>query len=51
MILSIDIRVYFDNYSNFSKMVGEDQTFVEGASINTSPLFVRENDLFWKVRM
>jgi len=32
-------------------MVGQNQTFAEGASINKPPLFTSENDPFWKVRM
>jgi len=32
-------------------MVGQNQTFAEGASINRPPLFTGENYPFWKVRM
>jgi len=32
-------------------MVGQNQTFAEGASINRPPLFTGKNDPFWKVRM
>jgi len=32
-------------------MVGQNQTFVQGASINRPPLFTGENDPFWKVKM
>jgi len=32
-------------------MVGQNQTFTEGASINRPPLFTGENYPFWKVRM
>ena len=32
-------------------MVGQNQIFVEGASINRPPLFTGENYPFWKVRM
>jgi len=49
-IPTIGIRACFDSYSNFSKMVGQNQTFVEGASINRPPLFTSENYPFWKVR-
>jgi len=35
----------------FSKMVGQNQAFVEDVSINRPPLFVEENDHFWKVRL
>ena len=32
-------------------MVGQNQTFAEGASINIPPLFTVENYPFWKNRM
>jgi len=32
-------------------MVGSNQTFAKGASINRPPLFTGENYPFWKVRM
>jgi len=32
-------------------MVGSNQSFAEGASINRPPLFIDENYPFWKVRM
>jgi len=32
-------------------MVGQNQTFAEGASINKPPLFTGENYPFWKARM
>ena len=32
-------------------MVGQNQNFAEGASINKPPLFTGENYPFWKVRM
>jgi len=32
-------------------MVGSNQTFVEGASMNRPPLFIGENYPFWKVKM
>ena len=32
-------------------MVGQNQSFAEGASINRRPLFTGENYPFWKVRM
>ena len=32
-------------------MVGQNQTFAEGVSINRPPLFTGENYPFWKVRM
>ena len=32
-------------------MVGQNQTFAEGASINRPPLFTGENYPFWKIRM
>jgi len=32
-------------------MVGQNQIFIEGASINRLPSFVNENYPFWKVRM
>jgi len=50
-IPTIGIRACFDSYSNFSKMVGQNQTFAEGAFINRLPLFTGENYPFWKVGM
>jgi len=35
----------------FSKMIRQNQTFAEGASIKRPPLFIGENYPFWKVRM
>jgi len=32
-------------------LVGQNETFVEGASIDKPPLFTGENYSFWKVRM
>ena len=51
MIPTIGIRACLDNFSKFSKMVGHNQTFAEGASINRPSLFTGENYPFWKVRM
>jgi len=48
-IPKIGIRACFDSYSNFWKMVGQNQTFAEGASINRPLLFTGENYPFWKV--
>jgi len=50
-IITIGIRACFDSYSNISKMVGQNQTFVEGASINRPLLFAGDYHLFWKGRM
>jgi len=49
--ITIGIKAYFDSNSKISKMVGQNQTFAEGASSNRLLLFAGVNDPFWKVRM
>jgi len=53
LLLTIDIEaICYSKLLNFDpKIVGHLQTFVEGASIIRSPLFVGENYPFWKIRM
>lgn len=51
MIIIIGIKACFDRNSNFSKIVGQTQTFAEGASINRHPLSTGENYSFLKVKM
>ncbi|WVZ16697.1 hypothetical protein V8G54_009679 [Vigna mungo] len=51
-VLSVSkVEAILFNFSKISKIVGHNQVYAEGASINRPPLFTGDNYALWKVRM